>query len=66
VNAGIMPNPQLNVKALFKGLFSCNVIHMFATAEGLLTQQDVPNPAGLQEVFAANLFGILILSLSLL
>lgn len=34
-----------------------NVINMFATAEGLLTQQDRLNPDGLQEVFATNLFG---------
>lgn len=34
-----------------------NVIHMFATAEGLLTQQDLLNSDGLQEVFATNLFG---------
>uniref|UniRef100_A0A8P4GP26 3-keto-steroid reductase/17-beta-hydroxysteroid dehydrogenase 7 n=1 Tax=Dicentrarchus labrax TaxID=13489 RepID=A0A8P4GP26_DICLA len=57
LNAGIMPNPQVNVKAFFKGLFSWNVINMFATAEGLLTQQDLVNSDGLQEVFATNLFG---------
>ncbi|KAJ8390432.1 hypothetical protein AAFF_G00103670 [Aldrovandia affinis] len=57
LNAGIMPNPQVDFKALFKGLFSRNVIHMFATAEGLLTQQDRVNADGLQEVFATNLFG---------
>uniref|UniRef100_A0A3Q3X3D1 3-keto-steroid reductase/17-beta-hydroxysteroid dehydrogenase 7 n=1 Tax=Mola mola TaxID=94237 RepID=A0A3Q3X3D1_MOLML len=57
LNAGIMPNPQVNVKTFFKGLFSRNVVHMFATAEGLLTQQDLPNSDGLQEVFATNLFG---------
>ncbi|XP_028448660.1 3-keto-steroid reductase isoform X2 [Perca flavescens] len=57
LNAGIMPNPQVDVKALFKGLFSRNVINMFATAEGLLTQQDRLNSDGLQEVFATNLFG---------
>uniref|UniRef100_A0A665VVC9 Hydroxysteroid (17-beta) dehydrogenase 7 n=1 Tax=Echeneis naucrates TaxID=173247 RepID=A0A665VVC9_ECHNA len=57
LNAGIMPNPQVNVKAFFKGLFSRNVINMFATAEGLLTQQDRINSDGLQEVFATNLFG---------
>lgn len=34
---------------------------MFATAEGLLTQQDLPNADGLQEVFATNLFGHFIL-----
>lgn len=34
-----------------------NVIHMFATAEGLLTQEDLLNSDGLQEVFATNLFG---------
>ncbi|XP_053185631.1 3-keto-steroid reductase/17-beta-hydroxysteroid dehydrogenase 7-like [Scomber japonicus] len=57
LNAGIMPNPQVDMKALFKGLFSRNVINMFATAEGLLTQQDRLNSDGLQEVFATNLFG---------
>ncbi|KAJ3595758.1 hypothetical protein NHX12_005061 [Muraenolepis orangiensis] len=57
LNAGIMPNPQIDVKAFFKGLFSSNVIHMFATAEGLLTQKDRRNSDGLQEVFATNLFG---------
>ncbi|XP_072297285.1 3-keto-steroid reductase/17-beta-hydroxysteroid dehydrogenase 7-like isoform X1 [Eucyclogobius newberryi] len=61
LNAGIMPNPQVDFKALFKGLFSRNVIHMFATAEGLLTQQDRVNADGLQEVFATNLFGHFIL-----
>ena len=30
---------------------------MFATAEGLLTQQDRLNSDGLQEVFTTNLFG---------
>ncbi|XP_047446362.1 3-keto-steroid reductase/17-beta-hydroxysteroid dehydrogenase 7-like [Mugil cephalus] len=57
LNAGIMPNPQVSVTAFFKGLFSRNVINMFATAEGLLTQQDRLNSDGLQEVFATNLFG---------
>lgn len=57
LNAGIMPNPQVDIKAFFKGLFSRNVINMFATAEGLLTQQDSLNSDGLQEVFATNLFG---------
>ncbi|XP_017275709.1 3-keto-steroid reductase/17-beta-hydroxysteroid dehydrogenase 7 [Kryptolebias marmoratus] len=57
LNAGIMPNPTVDIKALFRGLFSRNVINMFATAEGLLTQQDSPNSDGLQEVFATNLFG---------
>ncbi|XP_070830469.1 3-keto-steroid reductase/17-beta-hydroxysteroid dehydrogenase 7-like [Chaetodon trifascialis] len=57
LNAGIMPNPQVSIKGFFKGLFSRNVINMFATAEGLLTQQDALNSDGLQEVFATNLFG---------
>ncbi|XP_077377183.1 3-keto-steroid reductase/17-beta-hydroxysteroid dehydrogenase 7-like [Festucalex cinctus] len=57
LNAGIMPNPQVDIKAFFKGLFSRNVVNMFATAEGLLTQQDRINSDGLQEVFATNLFG---------
>ncbi|XP_030017030.1 3-keto-steroid reductase-like [Sphaeramia orbicularis] len=57
LNAGIMPNPQIDIKAFFKGLFSRNVINMFATAEGLLTQQDRVNSDDLQEVFTTNLFG---------
>ncbi|XP_034071222.1 3-keto-steroid reductase-like [Gymnodraco acuticeps] len=57
LNAGIMPNPQLDLNAFFKGLFSRNVVRMFATAEGILTQQDRLNSDGLQEVFATNLFG---------
>ncbi|XP_053739368.1 3-keto-steroid reductase/17-beta-hydroxysteroid dehydrogenase 7-like [Synchiropus splendidus] len=61
LNAGIMPNPQVDIKAFFKGLFSRNVINMFATAEGLLTQQDRINSDGLQEVFATNLFGHFVL-----
>ncbi|XP_024290924.2 3-keto-steroid reductase/17-beta-hydroxysteroid dehydrogenase 7 [Oncorhynchus nerka] len=61
LNAGIMPNPQIDIKAFFKGLFSSNVVKMFATAEGLLTQQDRVNKDGLQEVFATNLFGHFVL-----
>uniref|UniRef100_A0A3B5QB88 3-keto-steroid reductase/17-beta-hydroxysteroid dehydrogenase 7 n=1 Tax=Xiphophorus maculatus TaxID=8083 RepID=A0A3B5QB88_XIPMA len=57
LNAGIMPNPTVDIRAFFKGLFSRNVVNMFATAEGLLTQQDQLNSDGLQEVFATNLFG---------
>ncbi|XP_078791168.1 3-keto-steroid reductase/17-beta-hydroxysteroid dehydrogenase 7-like isoform X2 [Oryzias latipes] len=57
LNAGIMPNPTVDIGAFFKGLFSRNAINMFATAEGLLTQQDRVNSDGLQEVFATNLFG---------
>ncbi|CAG5897010.1 unnamed protein product [Menidia menidia] len=57
LNAGIMPNPTVDIGAFFKGLFSRNVVNMFATAQGLLTQQDRLNSDGLQEVFATNLFG---------
>ncbi|XP_061588906.1 3-keto-steroid reductase/17-beta-hydroxysteroid dehydrogenase 7-like [Cololabis saira] len=57
LNAGIMPNPSVDIGAFFKGLFSRNVINMFATAEGILTQEDRLNSDGLQEVFATNLFG---------
>ncbi|XP_054459346.1 3-keto-steroid reductase [Anoplopoma fimbria] len=57
LNAGIMPNPQFDVKAFFKGLFSSRIISMFATGEGILTQRDCVTPDGLQEVFATNLFG---------
>ncbi|KAM7410251.1 hypothetical protein PAMA_001612 [Pampus argenteus] len=57
LNAGIMPNPQFDVKAFFKGLFSSNIITMFATGEGILTQKDGITHDGLQEVFATNLFG---------
>ncbi|KAB1261037.1 3-keto-steroid reductase [Camelus dromedarius] len=61
LNAGIMPNPRLNIKALFRGLFSRKVIHMFSTAEGLLTQNDKITADGLQEVFETNVFGHFIL-----
>uniref|UniRef100_A0A2I3SWP3 3-keto-steroid reductase/17-beta-hydroxysteroid dehydrogenase 7 n=1 Tax=Pan troglodytes TaxID=9598 RepID=A0A2I3SWP3_PANTR len=61
LNAGIMPNPQLNIKALLFGLFSRKVIHMFSTAEGLLTQGDKITADGLQEVFETNVFGHFIL-----
>ncbi|CAL8365967.1 unnamed protein product [Boreogadus saida] len=57
LNAGIMPNPHVDIKAFFKGLFSSKAIQMFSTAEGLLTQQDRPTADGLQEVFTTNLFG---------
>ncbi|XP_034036259.1 3-keto-steroid reductase [Thalassophryne amazonica] len=57
LNAGIMPSPQLDVKAFFIGLFSSSVITMFATGEGILMQKDSVTPDGLQEVFATNLFG---------
>lgn len=56
-----MPNPQLNIKAFFSGIFSRNVIHMFSTAEGLLTQNDKVTADGFQEVFETNLFGHFIL-----
>ncbi|KAM9796591.1 3-keto-steroid reductase/17-beta-hydroxysteroid dehydrogenase 7-like isoform X2 [Syngnathus typhle] len=57
LNAGIMPNPQFDLKAFFEGLFSSNVITMLTTGEGILTQKDGITPDGLQEVFAVNLFG---------
>ncbi|XP_016140234.1 3-keto-steroid reductase-like [Sinocyclocheilus grahami] len=57
LNAGIMPNPRVDHKAFYKGLFSSNVVCMFATGEGILTQEDKVTPIGLQEVFATNLFG---------
>uniref|UniRef100_A0A8C9RN34 3-keto-steroid reductase/17-beta-hydroxysteroid dehydrogenase 7 n=1 Tax=Scleropages formosus TaxID=113540 RepID=A0A8C9RN34_SCLFO len=62
LNAGIMPNPKLNFKALFKGIFSRNVVRMFATADGLLTQEDRLTSDGLQEVFATNIFGHFLLT----
>ncbi|KAE8611359.1 hypothetical protein XENTR_v10012419 [Xenopus tropicalis] len=52
-----MPNPQLSFRAFIKGLFSRNVINMFATAEGILTQKDRITEDGLQEVFETNVFG---------
>lgn len=61
LNAGILPNPQFNLKAFFCGIFSRNVIHMFTTAEGILTQNDSVTADGLQEVFETNLFGHFIL-----
>ncbi|XP_007258419.4 3-keto-steroid reductase [Astyanax mexicanus] len=61
LNAGIMPNPQVDHKAFYKGLFSSKAIHMFTTGEGLLTQKDTVTSDGLQQVFATNLFGHFIL-----
>ncbi|XP_014842475.1 PREDICTED: 3-keto-steroid reductase-like [Poecilia mexicana] len=57
LNAGIMPNPEFDAKAFFRGLFSSKAITMFATGEGILTQKDGVTPDGLQQVFATNLFG---------
>ncbi|KAA8590051.1 hypothetical protein FQN60_013416 [Etheostoma spectabile] len=61
LNAGIMPNPQFDVKGFFKAFFSRCVITMFATGEGILTQKDCVTPDGLQQVFETNLFGHFIL-----
>ncbi|XP_037362493.1 3-keto-steroid reductase/17-beta-hydroxysteroid dehydrogenase 7 [Talpa occidentalis] len=61
LNAGVMPKPQLNVKALFSSLFSRKVIHVFSTAEGLLTQCENVTADGLQETFETNVFGHFIL-----
>ncbi|XP_056379551.1 3-keto-steroid reductase/17-beta-hydroxysteroid dehydrogenase 7 isoform X2 [Hyla sarda] len=61
LNAGIMPNPQVSLKAFVKGLFSRKVVSMFATGEGLLTQEDRVTEDGLQEVFETNVFGHFIL-----
>ncbi|XP_069593295.1 3-keto-steroid reductase/17-beta-hydroxysteroid dehydrogenase 7 isoform X2 [Ranitomeya imitator] len=63
LNAGIMPNPQINLKAFVKGLFSRKAISIFATGEGLLTQEDRVTEDGLQEVFETNVFGHFILGL---
>ncbi|KAI9547772.1 hypothetical protein NQZ68_015038 [Dissostichus eleginoides] len=57
LNAGIMPNPQFDVNAFFKGLFSSGIITMFTTGQGILTQKDCVTADSLQEVFATNLFG---------
>ncbi|XP_043984990.1 3-keto-steroid reductase isoform X1 [Gambusia affinis] len=57
LNAGIMPNPEFDAKAFFRGLFSSKAITMFATGDGILTQKDGVTPDGLQQVFATNLFG---------
>ncbi|XP_041276132.1 3-keto-steroid reductase/17-beta-hydroxysteroid dehydrogenase 7 isoform X1 [Onychostruthus taczanowskii] len=57
LNAGIMPNPHVNFKALWHGLLTGKVLHMLTTAEGIMTQTDRLNGDGLQEVFATNLFG---------
>ncbi|XP_072315688.1 3-keto-steroid reductase/17-beta-hydroxysteroid dehydrogenase 7-like, partial [Eucyclogobius newberryi] len=57
LNAGIMPNPQFDVKAFFHGLLNGRVIGMLATGSGILTQKDSVTPDAFQEVFATNLFG---------
>ncbi|XP_063796336.1 3-keto-steroid reductase/17-beta-hydroxysteroid dehydrogenase 7 isoform X2 [Pseudophryne corroboree] len=61
LNAGIMPDPQISIKAFIKGLFSRRAISMFATGEGLLTQKDRLTEDGLQEVFETNVFGHFVL-----
>ncbi|XP_053550055.1 3-keto-steroid reductase/17-beta-hydroxysteroid dehydrogenase 7 isoform X2 [Bombina bombina] len=61
LNAGIMPNPRISLQAFIKGLFSRKAISMFATGEGLLTQEDKVTEDGLQEVFETNVFGHYIL-----
>ncbi|KAM4640942.1 3-keto-steroid reductase/17-beta-hydroxysteroid dehydrogenase 7 [Discoglossus pictus] len=61
LNAGIMPNPRINIHAFVTGLFSRKAISMFATGEGLLTQEDKVTEDGLQEVFETNVFGHFIL-----
>ncbi|XP_071984222.1 3-keto-steroid reductase/17-beta-hydroxysteroid dehydrogenase 7 isoform X2 [Engystomops pustulosus] len=61
LNAGVMPNPQISIKAFVKGLFSRKVLSMFATGEGLLTQKDSVTKDGLQKVFVTNVFGHFIL-----
>ncbi|XP_067846776.1 3-keto-steroid reductase isoform X2 [Heptranchias perlo] len=53
LNAGIMPFPHFSLKAFLSGLFSS----MFATGEGLLTQEDWLTDDGLQQVFMTNVFG---------
>ncbi|XP_048666071.1 3-keto-steroid reductase/17-beta-hydroxysteroid dehydrogenase 7 isoform X4 [Marmota marmota marmota] len=53
-----------NLQSVFeacKELKQRKAIHMFSTAEGLLTQQDRVTADGLQEVFATNIFGHFIL-----
>nr|KAF6290748.1 hydroxysteroid 17-beta dehydrogenase 7 [Myotis myotis] len=56
-----MPSPHLNIGAVLSSLFSRKVIHVFSTAEGLLTQDDRVTAHGLQEVFATNVFGHFVL-----
>uniref|UniRef100_UPI00398EFD27 3-keto-steroid reductase/17-beta-hydroxysteroid dehydrogenase 7 isoform X2 n=1 Tax=Pristiophorus japonicus TaxID=55135 RepID=UPI00398EFD27 len=57
LNAGIMPNPHFSLKAFLSGLLSRNIFSMFATGEGLLTQEDWLTDDGLQQVFMTNVFG---------
>lgn len=61
LNAGIMPNPKLNYRALFSSIFSRKIIDVFSTAEGLLTQVEKDTPDGLREVFETNVFGHFVL-----
>uniref|UniRef100_A0A4W5NIY4 Hydroxysteroid (17-beta) dehydrogenase 7 n=1 Tax=Hucho hucho TaxID=62062 RepID=A0A4W5NIY4_9TELE len=63
LNAGVMPNPQLDVKAFCKGLFSRYSSTGFS---GILTQKDNVTTDGLQKVFATNLFGHFLLPKELL
>ncbi|XP_028937408.1 3-keto-steroid reductase/17-beta-hydroxysteroid dehydrogenase 7 isoform X3 [Ornithorhynchus anatinus] len=61
LNAGIMPNPKLNIKALVSSFFSRELFHVMSTADGLLTQEDGTTADGLREVFATNVFGHFVL-----
>lgn len=61
LNAGIMPNPQLNVRAVISSCFSRKAVDVFSTGEGLLTQEEKVTADGLQEVFETNVFGHFIL-----
>ncbi|XP_038614128.1 3-keto-steroid reductase/17-beta-hydroxysteroid dehydrogenase 7 isoform X1 [Tachyglossus aculeatus] len=61
LNAGVMPNPKLNTKALLSSFFSRDLFHVVSTADGLLTQEDGITADGLQEVFATNVFGHFVL-----
>ncbi|XP_055993748.1 3-keto-steroid reductase/17-beta-hydroxysteroid dehydrogenase 7 [Sorex fumeus] len=61
LNAGVMPNPRLDVRALVSSIFSRKVISVFSTAEGLLTQEEKVTADGLREVFETNVFGHFVL-----
>ncbi|XP_026070551.1 3-keto-steroid reductase-like [Carassius auratus] len=63
LNAGIMPNPRVDHKASYKGLFSRYSISFYIHLVHSIYPENKVTSIGLQEVFDTNLFGHLLLVL---
>lgn len=57
LNAGIMPNPKVDVASTIQTLFSRDVFKKLALGEGFLQYSDSTTADGLQLTFATNVFG---------